>query len=141
MKPQYSAENGMLVAGNFWQVHPQTGKAWTKTSVTKFINAYLPPDNSPSLDALKTAAVTKIKQQAATRILALDWTLQRAEDRVSQAALGGTDQEATLEQAEAELLNVLNAREDIRQASNQAETSVMALEDVEAVKDFSWPKG
>jgi hypothetical protein len=138
MKPQYSNEKGMLIEGNFWMVHPQTGEAWDQTSVADFVENYQAPDNGPSLDDLKKAAVTEIKQQAAERIVALDWKLQRAGDRVSQAELGGESQLSALEQAETELLNVLNEREAIRVASNEAEVALLALEDADAVEQFSW---
>ena len=138
MKPQYSTQNGMLIDGNFWLVHPQTGEAWQADSANAFIDNYQEPDNSPDIDALKQTAVSNIKQQAAERITALDWKLQRAEDRVSQAELGGESQISALELAEAELLVVLESRETIRKTSNEAETELMALEDAEAIEQFGW---
>ncbi|MFT4925743.1 MAG: PhoPQ-activated pathogenicity-related protein [Phenylobacterium sp.] len=138
MKPEYFADKGMAIDGNFWQIHPKTGKAWTKTSITKFINDYQEPDTSPNLEALKKAAVITIKLEAAQRIMALAWQLQRGEERVSRAALGGTEQSDALEQAENALLQVFNAREAIRQASNEAEVAVNALDDAAAVEKFEW---
>ena len=138
MKPEYFTDKGMMIDGNYWLVHPQTGKAWTKTAATKFINAWQAPDTSPDLEALKQAAVRTIKQQAGERISAMNWQLQRAEDRVSLAALGGAEQTSELEQAEGVLLEVLNAREAVRQASDKAEADVEALTDAEAIEQFSW---
>lgn len=138
MKPQYKNEHGMLIDGNFWLVHPQTGEAWDDASVSEFIENHVEPDNSPDIDALKKEGVTAIKQQAAERITAIDWKQQRAEERMSQAELGGEDQLAALEVAEAELLDVLHSREAIRQASNEAEAELLALEDAEAIESFEW---
>ena len=138
MKPQYLTQHGMLIDGNFWQAHPHAGEAWSQSSAVEFIDSYEAPDNGPSLDELRAAALSEIKQAAASRISATDWKLQRAEDRLSQANLGDTDQITALDSAEAELLKVLNAREAIRQASNTAETQLLALESTEAVESFSW---
>lgn len=138
MKPQYLNEKGMLIDGNFWLVHPQTGESWEQSSVSEFIDNYQAPDNSPDIAELKKAAVNTIKQQAAERITALDWKLQRAEDRVSQAELGGEAKISALELAEAELLEVLDTRETIRQASNEAEAELMALEETQTIEQFNW---
>jgi hypothetical protein len=138
MKPQYLNEQGMLIDGNFWLIHPQTGEAWDTASVKDFIDNYQAPDTTPDIALLKANALTEIKQQAADLITALDWKRQRAEDRVSQAELvGGADSEG-LELAEAELLEVLNAREAIRVASNDAEAEVLELADAQAVEQFSF---
>lgn len=138
MKPQYLKQQGMLIEANYWMVHPQTGEAWDATSVKDFIDNYQAPDNRPKLDDVKSAGVVKIKQQAAEKITALDWKVQRAGDRVSQAELGGEPEHNALEQAETDLLEVLNAREAIRSASNAAEAQLMALEDIDAVEQFAW---
>ena len=138
MNPQYSNEKGMLIDGNFWLVHPQTGENWEQASVAEFIENYQAPNNGPSIDDLKKAGVADIKQLAASKITALDWKLQRAEDRMTQAELGGESQIAALDEAETELVEVLKAREAIRQASNEAETALMALEDSAEIEQFSW---
>ena len=140
MKPQYSAENGMLIDGNYWLVHPQTGEGWDEDSIDTFIATYKGPSNEISLDDLKQATIAKIKQQAGERIDATNWQLQRAQDRVSQAellAINDAELE-TLAIAEAELLAVLDNREAIRQASNDAETQVKALDTLSAIEAFSW---
>ena len=138
MKPQYTSEHGMMIDGNYWLVHPQTGQSWDKNSVADFIDNYVELEQGPSLEELKQQAVTKIKQQAGDKVTASDWRLQRAQDRVSHAELTTADNSTELKAAKAELLAVLKAREAIRQASNAAETQLLALEDKTAVEQFTW---
>ena len=137
MKPQYTQQNGMQIDGNYWLVHPQTGEGWTDETIAEFIDNYIEPDLSPKLEDVQQQAIGQIKQQAGVRISALDWQLQRAEDRIAHIELTGAEQDA-LAQAEADLLAVLNKRETIRQASNDAEAEVLTLTDVEKLSTFEW---
>ena len=81
----------------------------------------------PSLDEAKAAKVVEIKAEAERRITALDWRLQRAQEREQ---LG----EAGLET----VTDVLAMREQIRRASNAAELAVATLVSVEDVLAFTW---
>lgn len=138
MKPQYTTEKGMMIDGNYWLVHPQTGESWDESSVADFIDNYVEPEHGPSLEELKQQTTMKIKQEAGDKIAASDWRLQRAEDRVSHAELTTADNSTELQAAEAELLAVLESREAIRQASNAAETELLALDNKAAVEQFTW---
>ena len=80
-----------------------------------------------SLDEAKAAKVVEIKAEAERRITALDWRLQRAQEREQ---LGETGVET--------VADVLAMREQIRQASNAAEAAVATLSSVEDVLGFSW---
>ena len=80
-----------------------------------------------TLDEAKAAKVVEIKAEAERRITALDWRLQRAQEREQ---LG----EAGLET----VTDVLAMREQIRQASNAAERAVATLVSVEDVLAFTW---
>ena len=80
-----------------------------------------------TLDEAKAAKVVEIKAEAERRITALDWRLQRAQEREQ---LGETGFET--------VADVLGLREQIRQASNAAELVVRELESVEKVVSFSW---
>ena len=80
-----------------------------------------------TLDEAKAAKVVEIKAEAERRITALDWRLQRAQER---ERLG----EAGVET----VADVLALREQIRQASNSAEAAVAKLSGAEDVLGFSW---
>ena len=80
-----------------------------------------------TLDEAKAAKVVEIKAEAERRITALDWRLQRAQER-EQLGESGVETVA----------DVLALREQIRQASNAAELVVRELESVEKVVSFSW---
>ena len=80
-----------------------------------------------TLDEAKAVKVVEIKAEAERRITALDWRLQRAQEREQ---LGETGFET--------VADVLALREQIRQASNAAELVVRELESVEKVVSFSW---
>ncbi|MFL9590426.1 hypothetical protein ACKC5O_00395 [Aeromonas schubertii] len=69
----------------------------------------------------------EIKGEAERRISALDWRLQRAQEREQ---LGETGVET--------VADVLALREQIRQASNAAALAVSTLTDVGAVLAFTW---
>ena len=86
-----------------------------------------PSPEQPTLDEAKAAKVVKIKAEAERRITALDWRLQRAQER-EQLGEAGFETVA----------DVLALREQIRQASNAAELVVRELESVEKVVSFSW---
>ena len=81
----------------------------------------------PSLDEAKAAKVVEIKAEAERRITALDWRLQRAQER---ELLGETGFET--------VADVLALREQIRQASNAAEQAVGFLDTVSDVLAFTW---
>ena len=80
-----------------------------------------------SLDEEKAAKVVEIKAEAERRITALDWRLQRAQEREQ---LGESGVET--------VSDVLSLREQIRQASNSAEQAVSTLTDVGEVLAFTW---
>ena len=82
---------------------------------------------APSLDAAIATKIAEIKSEAERRITALDWRLQRAQEREQ---LGETGDET--------VADVLAMREQIRQASNAAEAAVATLSSVEDVLGFSW---
>ena len=86
-----------------------------------------PSPEQPTLDEAKAAKVIEIKIEAERRITALDWRLQRAQEREQ---LGETGFET--------VANVLALREQIRQASNAAELAISTLTDVGAVLAFTW---
>ena len=80
-----------------------------------------------TLDEAKAAKVVEIKAEAERRITALDWRLQRAQER-EQLSETGVETVA----------DVLTLREQIRQASTAAEAAVATLSSVEDVLGFSW---
>ena len=86
-----------------------------------------PIDYFGILSTAKNNRIALIKSEAADRIAATDWRLERVRER---AALG-------LDTPETEA-DVLAEREQIRQASNAAEAAVIALTTVEQVNTFSW---
>ena len=87
----------------------------------------MPSPEQPTLDEAKAAKVVEIKAEAERRITALDWRLQRAQEREQ---LGETGVET--------VADVLSLREQIRQASNAAELAALSLESVSDVLGFSW---
>ena len=87
----------------------------------------MPSPEQPTLDEAKAAKVVEIKAEAERRITALDWRLQRAQER---ERLGETGVET--------VADVLVLREQIRQASNAAEAAVATLSSTEDVLWFSW---
>lgn len=86
-----------------------------------------PAPQLPTLDVAKAAKVIEIKAEAERRITALDWRLQRAQEREQ---LGETGFET--------VADVLVLREQIRQVSNAAELAVSTLTEVSAVQAFTW---
>ena len=88
------------------------------------------PDNLVNINDVESAIAYKIlniKAEAERRITALDWRLQRAQEREQ---LGETGFET--------VADVLAMREQIRQASNAAELVVSSLESVSDVLAFTW---
>ena len=81
----------------------------------------------PSIGEVVTIKLMKIKAEAERRITALDWRLQRAQER---ELLGESGFET--------VTDVLAMREQIRQASNAAELAVSTLTEVSAVHAFTW---
>lgn len=81
----------------------------------------------PSLDEAKVTKIIEIKTEAERRITALDWRLQRAQEREQ---LGESGVET--------VSDVLVLREQIRQASNAAEAVVLGLNTLEEVTYFTW---
>jgi len=79
----------------------------------------------PLLTDMQSAKVAQIKAEAAQRIRALDWKVERAKER---DALNTSN---TLE-------SVLLEREAIRVASNEAEKAVNALATTNEVEKFTW---
>ncbi|MFM4903793.1 hypothetical protein ACEUCF_02715 [Aeromonas veronii] len=80
-----------------------------------------------TLDEAKAAKVVEIKAEAERRITALDWRLQRAQEREQLGEVGFET-----------VADVLALREQIRQASNAAELAVATLVSVEDVLAFTW---
>ena len=86
------------------------------------------PEPEPiTLDEAKAAKVVEIKAEAGRRITALDWRLQRAQEREQLGEAGFET-----------VTDVLVMREQIRQASNAAELVVATLVSVEDVLAFTW---
>lgn len=86
------------------------------------------PEPEPiTLDEAKAAKVVEIKAEAERRITALDWRLQRAQEREQLSETGFET-----------VADVLALREQIRQASNAAELVVSSLESVSDVLAFTW---
>lgn len=75
----------------------------------------------------KSLRVSVIKSEAATRIAATDWKLERAKERESAgwATLGEVD-------------DVLTEREAIRRSSNEAEVALLALTELPDIQGFTW---
>ena len=86
-----------------------------------------PAPQLPTLDEAKAAKVVEIKAEAERRITALDWRLQRAQEREQLGEAGFET-----------VTDVLVMREQIRQASNAAERAVATLVSVEDVLAFTW---
>ncbi len=77
------------------------------------------------LEEARQALISQIKTEAAERIAATDWKVERARER---DALNGT----TI------LQDVYAERELIRVASDEAETAVAGLERLEEISAFTW---
>ena len=75
-----------------------------------------------SIAELKTIASSNVNPEAERRIVALDWKKERAEEKPALYSLP----------------DVLNERQAIRDASNQAKDDIEALTTIEEVKAFTW---
>lgn len=80
-----------------------------------------------TLDEYKAEAVQRIKSEASSRIQATDWKVTRAQER-----------KVTGKGGDKGLTDVYAEREEIRAASDKAETDVLALTTIEEVKGFTW---
>ena len=78
-----------------------------------------PSPEQPTMDEAQAAKIVEIKAEAERRITALDWRLQRAQEREQLGEKGFET-----------VADVLSLREQIRQASNSAELAVSTLTDV-----------
>lgn len=81
----------------------------------------------PDVDAAKDSKIIEIKAEAERRITALDWRLQRAQERELLGEVGFET-----------VADVMALREQIRQQSNAAELAVMDLSDAPSVLAFTW---
>ena len=86
-----------------------------------------PSPERPTMDEAQATKIAEIKSEAERRITALDWRLQRAQERERLGGVGGET-----------VTDVLALREQIRQASNSAELAVSTLTDVGEVLAFTW---
>ena len=86
-----------------------------------------PSPEQPTMDEAQATKIVEIKAEAERRITALDWRLQRAQEREQLGEVGVET-----------VADVLTLREQIRQASNAAEAAVATLSSVEDVLGFSW---
>ena len=86
-----------------------------------------PSPEQPTMDEAQATKIVEIKAEAERRITALDWRLQRAQEREQ---LGESGVETVSE--------VLVLREQIRQASNAAEAAVATLTTTHEVQAFTW---
>ena len=86
-----------------------------------------PSPEQPTMDEAQATKIVEIKAEAERRITALDWRLQRAQEREQ---LGESGVET--------VSDVLGLREQIRQASNAAEAAVATLTTTHEVQTFTW---
>ena len=86
-----------------------------------------PSPEQPAMGEAQATKIVEIKTEAERRITALDWRLQRAQEREQLGEIGVET-----------VADVLALREQIRQASNSAELAVLSLESVSDVLGFSW---
>ena len=91
-----------------------------------YVNGEFTQDESVALSEIKSRRIKEIKQEAYERIQALDWRKERAEERQITGAEGET------------LEDVLNLREEIRKASDEAEQDLNTLDVIEDIVAFSW---
>jgi hypothetical protein len=97
-------------------VHTKAGK-----TLAQQVAEYNLAKEADSLQKHKESVVLLIKNKAAEKIMALDWKLERAKEQ---------DQ---LENTTAKTLEVLQARQAIRDASNELEAEVLACTTHEAI--------
>lgn len=112
-------KNGSWVGG----VEPEHGESFVQyISGAKVISKHSTADMLP---ALKSAMVSKIKQEANDRISSLSWKLDRAHNWES------------LGDSRANVVEVLKEIEGIREASNAAESALSSLT-IDEIKLFTW---
>lgn len=99
---------------------------WCFDGVKKYQYHEPRPLSEQLIDA-KSKAEDRIKKQAGKRISRLDWKATRARERLARGR-------GTQDKVDA----VLDAREDVRIASDAAETAVNLLTTVKEVHDFTW---
>jgi len=97
-------------------VHTMPGKTLDQ-QVTEYNSA----KEADSLQKYKESRIPQIKAKAAEKIMALDWQLERAKEQ---------DQ---LENTTSRVLEVLQARQAIRDANNALEAEILACETREAI--------
>lgn len=126
MKTYYDKQQGMCINGNFWQVHPETGKPWDTDSVADFMDkAKAQADNDHGVAQLKQQVIARVKQLAYQQLEGQQWRVERAKERELQATLSGNDAEAT--QQRDNLKSILAQREALRVKSDELEAEVQRL--------------
>ena len=75
-----------------------------------------------TVEEAREARISLIKKEAGERITATNWMLERARDRKDLR-----DEN-----------DVLAKREEIRRASDEAESHVKMLDNVEEIKNYAW---
>lgn len=126
MKTYYDEQKGMCIDGNFWQVHPETGKPWDKDSIADFTDkAQTHSDNNGGVEQLRQQVIARIKQLAYSQLRAEQWRVERAKERELKASLSGNDAEAA--QQRDGLKAILVQREALRMKSDVLEAEVQRL--------------
>jgi hypothetical protein len=97
-------------------VHTMPGKTFAQQ-----VAEYNSAKEADSLQKYKESRIPQIKNKAAEKIMALDWQLERAKEQ---------DQ---LENTTSKTLEVLQARQAIRDANNALEAAILACETREEV--------
>lgn len=126
MKTYYDEKQGMCINGNFWQVHPETGKPWDNDSIADFTGkAQAHTDNDGGVEQLRQQVIARIKQLAYSQLRAEQWRVERAKERELQAILSGNETETA--QQRVNLKTILAQREALRAKSDELETEVQRL--------------
>ncbi|MEZ7206666.1 hypothetical protein [Pseudoalteromonas sp. DY56-GL79] len=126
MNIYYDNNKGMSIAGNFWLVHPKTGEQWNKESVAQFIaEAQLETEENSEVEYLKQQVITRIKQLAYSKLQSEQWRVERAKERELSERLNGNEEGAATERAN--LLDILQQREVVREKSGELEAAVLSL--------------
>ncbi|RRS07628.1 hypothetical protein EAG18_16145 [Pseudoalteromonas sp. J010] len=126
MKTYYDEQQGMRINGNFWQVHPETGKPWDTDSIAAFMDkVQAQTDTIDGVDSLRQQVIVRIKQLAYKQLQGQQWRVERAKERELQATLSGNDAEAT--QQRDNLKIILAQREALRVKSDELEAEVQRL--------------
>ncbi|ESP95466.1 hypothetical protein [Pseudoalteromonas luteoviolacea] len=139
MSCEYFADKGMKIDGNYWLVHPQTGVAWNDTSIADYKQAYeaqqillaetrLNDEKSEKLKSIKEAVFDKLSNE--------QWRVQKAQEHVLSAELAGDQAEIGL--CKAHLAELLAQREQLRQASDEAEETLAQISTYEELEEFTF---